>query len=293
MSQYPSSRKLTVGVTGSSGLIGSALAPFLESEGHRIVKLPRPSDKPLPPGLDAIVHLAGEPIASGRWTKDKMERIRRSRVEGTAALCRAMARADQPPKMFVCASAVGYYGDRGDEPLTEESLPGKGFLAEVAEAWENAARLANDHARVVSLRFGMILSPRGGALPQMLKPFKLGFGGRIGDGRQYWSWLTIDDCLRIILLALNAESLSGPVNAVSLQETTCKEFVSTLGRILHRPTIAAMPAWAARLAFGPMADEVLLAGAKVIPKRLLEMGFSFRHGELEQALRAMLRSGAA
>jgi len=279
-----------VGVTGASGLIGSALVPFLTADGRRVIRLARPDrGEPLPPDLDAVVHLAGEPIASGRWNAAKKARIRQSRVEGTHALCQAIGRMVRPPQTLMCASAVGFYGNRGDALLDEDSPPGNGFLADVTQAWEAAAREAAGYGvRVVSLRFGMILSPTGGALARMLPPFAAGLGGRIGNGRQYWSWLSLDDALGAIRHALTTEALTGPVNAVAPESVTGAEFAAVLGRVLRRPAFLAVPALAARAIFGPMADEVLLAGARVMPRRLLETGYRFRHEKLETALRQLL-----
>lgn len=282
--------KMRIGITGSSGLVGSALMPLLIAAGHQVTPLRRAdgSFSPVSP-FDAVVHLAGEPIAPGRWTPAKKHRIRNSRVEGTLALCQALARLDCPPQTLVCASAVGLYGSRGDEPLNEQSGPGNGFLPEVVQAWEQAARPAIERGiRVVFLRFGMILSPRGGALASMLAPFRCGLGGRIGTGRQFWSWLTLDDALGAICHALTTDSLAGPVNVVAPEPVTNAEFTAALGRALGRPALAHIPAWTARLMFGQMADELLLASASVVPRRLLETGYVFQYPELYDALRHLL-----
>jgi hypothetical protein len=239
-------------------------------------------------GLDAVVHLAGENIA-GRWTAAKKARIRSSRVEGTRLLAEALAGLKRPPKTLLCASAIGYYGDRGAELLREESPAGTGFLAEVCREWEAAARPAAEKGlRVVHLRIGVVLSPAGGALARMLMPFKLGLGGRIGSGSQFMSWIASDDLSGVIRHALTTESLRGPVNAVAPQAVTNLEFTQTLGRVLRRPTPFPMPAFAARLAFGEMAEALLLASARVEPTRLVASGYRFRAPELEGALRHLL-----
>lgn len=292
-------------VTGSTGLIGSALVPFLTAGGHRVFRLVRghaagldyirwdPArgvrDVALLEGADGVVHLAGENIAGGRWTAPRKAAIRRSRVEGTRRLCQALARLARPPKVLVCASAIGYYGDRGDQVLTEEASPGNDFLALVCREWEEAAAAATKTGiRVVNLRFGIVLSPAGGALQKMLLPFRLGAGGRIGSGRQYWSWIALDDVVGAVHHALVTEALAGPANAVAPSPVTDAEFTRVLGRVLHRPTIAPLPAFAARLLLGEMADALLLASARVIPRRLQETGYAFRFPDLEAALRHLL-----
>ena len=297
----PPSARITIGLTGSSGLVGSALASRLAADGHRVIRLRRANgsglsfqttkddlDLPSLP-LEAVVHLAGEPIASGRWTSEKKARILTSRVEGTHNLCQALAQSDSPPRILVCASAVGFYGDRGDAFLDERSGPGKGFLPEVVRAWEDSTQPAVESGiRVVCLRFGMILSAAGGALAKMLRPFHWGLGGRIGAGRQYWSWIDLDDALGAICHVLMTDSLSGPVNAVAPEPVTNAEFTAALGRAVGRPAVVPVPAWAARAAFGQMADELLLASARVAPRRLMESGYVFRHGQLDDALRHLL-----
>ncbi len=293
-------------VTGSTGLIGSALVPFLRVGGHEVVRLARaslrveervvvwdPEAGKIEPseleGLDAVVHLAGENIA-GRWTAEKKARIRESRVRGTRFLCETLARLERPPTVLISASAIGYYGDRGDELLREESPPGRGFLADVATQWEAATEPAAQRGlRVVLLRFGIVLSPHGGALAQMLPPVRLGLGGPIGSGRQYWSWIALDDVVRAIQYALLTETLRGPVNVVSPDPVRNREFVRTLGRVLGRPTLLPMPASAVRLLFGQMGEELLLASQRVEPIRLLASGFVFQYPDLEGALRHLLR----
>lgn len=296
---------MNVLVTGSSGLIGSALVSFLLTNGHGVTHLVRVNPRPgraevyWDPaagmldtvgleGMDAVVHLAGENII-GRWSAEKKARIRDSRVKGTRLLCEGLARLVQPPNVLVCASAIGYYGDRGEEVLREESAPGTSFLADVCRQWEAAAApAAQKGIRVVHLRIGLVLSAAGGALAKMLPPFRMGVGGKLGNGRQYVSWITIDDLVGVISHALTTPTLRGPVNAVTPHPVTNLEFTQTLGRVLSRPTVLPMPAFAARLAFGEMADEVLLASARVEPARLLASGYSFRHPQLEASLRRLL-----
>lgn len=296
-------------VSGSTGLVGSSLIPFLTTGGHEVKALVRPGtsrasatpgaatwdpakgsiDESALTGIDAVVHLAGESIAQGRWTAEKKRRIRESRVGSTRLLSETLAKLPQRPSTLVCASAIGFYGDRGDEVLTEESNTGSGFLAEVCREWEAATQPAADAGiRVVNLRFGVILSGGGGALRQMLTPFKLGVGGKIASGRQYMSWVTLDDVVGAIHHALMTDSLRGPVNVVSPQPVTNAEFTKTLGRVLGRPTIFPMPGFAARLALGEMADELLLSSQRVQPGKLRASGYNFRHTELETGLRHVL-----
>ena len=240
-------------------------------------------------GVDGVVHLAGENIAAARWTEAQKQRVRESRVHSTRVLCEGLARLPSPPKVLVSASAIGFYGDRGDEILDEDSPSGDGFLARVAREWEAATEpAAAAGIRVVQLRFGVVLSPKGGALAKMLTPFKMGGGGVIGSGRQYWSWISLDDAAGAIYHALMTDSIHGPVNAVAPDSVTNREFTKTLGRVLSRPSITRVPAFAARIALGEMADELLLSSTRVRPKRLLDSGYEFRHDSLEDALRHML-----
>ena len=299
-------RAWTVAVTGASGLVGSALVTGLTSAGHRVVRVVRgagaasvagqrlarwdPESGALEPsalaGADAVVHLAGESVAGGRWTEAKKRRIRSTRVDVTRRLAEALPRLERPPRLLVSASAVGYYGDRGSEILREDSAPGPGFLAEVCREWEAATDpAARAGIRVVRLRIGMVLSRRGGALGAMLTPFRLGAGGPVGSGVQWVSWIAIDDLVGAILHALATEALAGPVNAVAPEPVTNRELARTLGRVLRRPALLPLPAVAARLLFGQMADELLLASARVEPARLRATGFTFRHARLEDALR--------
>jgi hypothetical protein len=296
---------MRVAITGSSGLIGSALAPSLTGGGHQVFRLVRgvvpgancirwdPSsgvrDLTLLEGMDGVVHLAGENIAGGRWTERRKAEIRRSRVEGTRRLVEAFGRLGRPPKVLVVASAIGFYGDRGGEVLTEESPAGHDFLAQVCREWEAAAAEAGKLGmRVVSPRFGIVLSPDGGALQKMLLPFRMGAGGRVGSGEQYWSWIALEDVVGAIQHALAGDALTGPVNVVAPAPVTNAEFTRVLARVLRRPAIAPLPAIAARLMLGEMADALLLASARVVPKRLQETSYQFRFPELEGALRHLL-----
>lgn len=294
-------------ITGSSGMVGSALIESLSSKGHEIVRLvrSRPSadnevlwnpetgeiDRAALEGLDAAVHLAGENIAEGRWNEEKKRRIRESRVKGTHLLSDALASLDRRPRVLVSASAIGFYGDRGADVLTERSASGEGFLAEVCREWELATRAAAQAGiRVVNYRIGLVLSRTGGALPQMLTPFKFGLGGKVGTGEQYISWVALDDVVGAIEFAIENESLSGPVNLVAPNAVTNLEFTKALGHALSRPTFLSVPAFAARLAFGEMADALLLSSARVVPERLKEAGYKFKHTEIEEALRHVLGS---
>jgi len=296
---------MRVAVSGASGLVGAPLCATLEDEGHDVLRLVR---RPAatrevrwdPPtgsverekleGLDGIVHLAGENVAGGRWTDARKERIRRSRVEGTRSIAEAVAACDRPPRVLINASAIGFYGDRGEEKLEETSPPGCGFLAETCVAWEAATAAAVERAgvRVVRLRIGVVLDGRGGALGRMLLPFRLGLGGRVGGGRQFMSWIERDDLLRAIRHALVDDALEGPVNAVAPRPVRNVEFARTLGRVLGRPTLAPFPAWAVDLLMGEMGRELLLASTRALPARLERAGFEFRHADLESALRSIL-----
>jgi len=287
-------------VTGVSGPIGSALLPYLESQGARATRLVRgpahsPDQiswdplKPISPAavsaFDAVIHLAGETVA-GRWTEAKKKAIHESRVQGTRHLATALTQSESRPPVFICASAVGFYGNRGDEVLTEATPPGEGFLPQVVREWEAASRIAADAGiRTVNLRFGLVLSPKGGALAQMLTPFKLGLGGRIGSGRQWWSWIHVDDIVGALHHALHTDSLSGPVNLVTPNPVRNEEFTQVLASVLRRPAFFFIPVFGARLAFGRMAaDELLLSSERAHPARLWESGYAFRFGELRAAL---------
>jgi uncharacterized protein (TIGR01777 family) len=293
-------------VSGSSGLIGTALRVELAGAGHRVVRLVRGKDPDVADavswdpeggvieaggieGVDAVVHLAGESIAEGRWTAEKRRRIRESRTRGTRLLAETLAGLDRPPGVFVSASASGYYGDRGNELLREESAPGTGFLPDVCREWEAAADPAREAGiRVVHPRFGIVLSKEGGALAQTLPLFRRGLGGPIGSGRQYWSWVHLDDVTGMIVHALTNEEVEGPVNVSSPDAPTNAEYTRTLGRVLGRPAVLPAPAPALRLALGGLADALLLASVRMEPARLKETGYRYRHPELEGAFRHLL-----
>jgi uncharacterized protein (TIGR01777 family) len=291
-------------ISGASGLIGSALVPSLESHGYEVIRLVRRGTRQanelqstmrewdpmhsIPPetvsGYDAIIHLSGENVA-GHWTASKKARVRDSRVVSTTNLSEALAKSHNPPKTFLCASATGYYGSRGDEILSEESSPGTGFLAEVCREWESATEpAARAGIRTVNLRTGLVLSKKGGPLREMLLPFLLGLGGRIGNGRQWWSWIHIEDFAAAVQHILQHESFSGSANMVSPDAVTNAEFTNTLAKALHRPALFAVPAFAAKLAFGELADEALLASARVLPSKLTQSGFTVRFPQLKAAL---------
>jgi uncharacterized protein (TIGR01777 family) len=290
-------------ISGATGLIGSALIPELEAKGHtlrRLTRTPR-SEGDIRwdldagtiegdlSGTEAVIHLAGESIAEGRWTEEKKRRILESRRKGTRLLAETIVTLSEPPPVMVCVSAIGYYGDRGNELLTEESESGDLFLSEVCRKWEAAAEPAREAGiRVVHPRFGIVLSTEGGALGATLPIFKLGGGGKIGSGRQYWSWVSFDDVIGAILHSIENDALSGPVNVVAPDPPTNAEYTKVLGYVLGRPTFFAVPAPAARVALGGMADELLLASARVEPVRLQETGYSFRHPDLEETLRYLL-----
>ena len=291
-------------VSGSSGLIGSALRPALVAAGHEPELLVRgdgdkgipwapPSQGPSPDalaGLDAVVHLAGENIAARRWSAGQKQCLRESRVQATHVLCESLANMKKPPRVLLSASAIGIYGSRGDEELSEESLPGDDFLAQLALEWESATAPAKDAGiRVGHLRFGVVLSSHGGALGKMLLPFKLCLGGRVGSGRQWWSWVTLSDSVRAILHVLENESLSGPVNVVAGTVPNA-DFARALGRVLGRPPLFPLPAFVARLAMGEMADALLLSSARVESKKLRDGGFEFQQANLESAFRELLKN---
>jgi uncharacterized protein (TIGR01777 family) len=301
---------LNILISGSTGLIGSRLCSSLIKDRHRVMRLVRrapsgadeihwdPSsgalDTSVLEGLDAVIHLAGESIAAGRWTPEKKRRIRESRLKGTRLLTQSLSRLLDPPKVLVSVSAIGYYGDRGEEQLDEESSSGAGFLPELCREWETAtAPAAMKGIRTVIPRLGMVLSGAGGALERMLPIFRLGMGARVGSGRQYMSWIAIDDLVGVIHHAIKNESIQGPVNAVSPNPVTNLVFSKVLGRVLSRPVLFALPAFAARLALGQMAEEVLLAGARVSPARLIKSGYHFAFPELEGALRHVLQKPEA
>jgi uncharacterized protein len=297
-------RRKTVNILigGAGGLIGMQLTATLQQQGHSVQRLvrhgadgiawdPAAEAGPAPErleGFDAVVHLGGAPLL-GRWSTARKREIHDSRVDSTRLLAHTLAGLSRKPAVFAVASAIGFYGDGGEERLSEDHGPGKGFLADVCRHWEAAAEPARRAGiRVVHLRFGVVLSPCGGALRAMLTPFRLGLGGVVGSGRQYFSWITLDDAVRAIVFALQNESLTGPVNIVAPAPCTHREFTRTLGRVLRRPTLLPLPAWLARLLLGEAADALLLAGQRVQPQRLESAGFTFEHPGLEAALRAVL-----
>ncbi len=291
-----------IAISGSHGLVGSSLVPLLMRAGYEVRRIVRKGSEPSADDIsfdaiesgrgdevfgdvDAVVHLAGENIASGRWTDEKKKAIRESRVESTKAISQCLARMKQPPKVLVCASATGYYGDRGGETLTEGSPAGSGFLAELCADWERATvPAAGASVRVVNIRLGIVLSPKAGALAKMLPPFRAGAGGPFGDGHQYMSWITIDDVAGAILHSLASDKLSGPVNLVAPSPVTNREFSETLAKVLHRPAFFPVPAFGARLLFGEMADALLLSSARVQPDKLVSSGYAFQYPQLEPAL---------
>lgn len=305
---------MRIAITGSSGLIGSTLVAGLSQAGHaitRVVRKQSPSAANDVPqvlwdpaggqidaagfeGHDAVIHLAGANIADARWTDEFKRHIRESRVQGTAVLSEALAQLARPPRVLLSASAVGYYGSRSpDERVDESSPPGDSFLARVCDEWEQAAAPARRAGiRVVPMRFGTVLAPHGGALAKMLPVFRRGLGGKVGSGRQMMSWIAMDDIVPAVLHVLSRDDFDGPVNFVSPNPVSNAQFTRALGHALGRPTLIGMPALAARLLFGEMADELLLAGAAVVPKRLLDSGYTFRSPDLEPALVRMLRGSS-
>jgi uncharacterized protein (TIGR01777 family) len=299
-------KQMKILVSGSHGMIGQALIKSLTNDGHEVLRLVRRErsfgspevewnpdqgriDAQHLEGLDAVVHLAGENIAEGRWTNGKKQAIRESRVQGTSLLSEALARVSRPPSLFLSASAIGYYGDRGEEQLTEKSAPGKGFLADVCVAWEEATKPAVEKGiRTVYPRFGVVLDPGGGALEKMLTPFRMGIGGRVGNGKQWMSWISLPDVVNGLKFLIEDTSASGPVNFVAPNPVTNAEFTKTLGRVLSRPTILPVPEFGVRLAFGEMADALLLSSQKVDPEVLQDRGFLFEWPTLERALRRVM-----
>ncbi len=293
-------------VAGASGLVGAALVPALRESGHTVTQLvrhtPGPGEAYWSPsegqiaasvfeGVDAVICLSGENIADGRWTDEKKKRILESRKKSAGLISKTIAASTQRPATFICASAVGYYGgDEGDTLHTESSPAGNDFLASVCVDWERATRHAKEKGvRVVNLRFGAILDPKGGMLAKLLTPFKLGLGGVVGSGDQYLSWLTLDEAVRVIQFALGHQSLAGPVNAVTPNPVTNREFTKTLGGVLHRPTVFPVPAAVLRRLFGEMGDVLVLGSTRVAPGALQAAGYSFAHPQLEDALRAVLK----
>jgi uncharacterized protein (TIGR01777 family) len=298
---------LRIAVTGSTGFVGSPLVAMLTSGGHHVLHLTRHRDKAALPdhaffdgltgqldpkaldGVDAVIHLAGANIAAGRWTAERKRQLRNSRVVGTAALAHAIASLDRKPRVFITASGIGIYGDRGDQVVTESSAPGTGFLADLGVAWEHATLPAiQAGVRVVHARIGVVLSPEGGALAKMLTPFKLGVGGPVGSGQQFWSWISRDDLVGALHHALMTESIHGPMNAVSPDAPTNRQFTKALAHVLRRPAFLAAPAPALRLMLGEMADEALLVSTRAQPTVLQNSGYVFRDPDLSAALTLML-----
>lgn len=291
-------------ITGSSGLLGTALSCSFGERGYEIVRLVRrpasPNDISWNPDrgeltlspdhqFDVVVHLAGENIGAGRWTAARKVRILASRVDGTKTLVSALTSLQAKPQVLISASAVGYYGDRGDEIMQEENRPGSGFLSEVCQRWEEETKPAKTHGiRTVNLRIGVVLARDGGALAKMLLPFKLGLGGKFGDGRQYMSWVALDDLVAAVHHVVYDDSISGPVNVVAPHPATNAEFTKALGKVLHRPTVFGVPSFALKLLLGEMAGPLLLESTRVEPSKLLARRFEFKYPELEPALRSVL-----
>lgn len=275
-------------ISGSHGLIGTALVQRLEETGHTIIRLERTINETLEfNNIDAVVHLAGESIADGRWNTEKKQRIEQSRVIGTTKLTEQIAATTSKPAVFICASAIGFYGNRGETILAEDSTKGSGYLPDVCEKWEQSASGAG--IRTVNLRTGIVLDKKGGALQKMLPPFKLGLGGILGSGNQYMSWISLEDMITAIQFIISNQEIEGPVNLTSPNPVTNKDFTKTLGTILRRPSIMPLPAFAARIIFGEMANALLLSSARVQPKKLLNAGYNFQHTELRSALKDILK----
>lgn len=309
---------MRIAITGSTGLVGKALIPALQNAGHRVVRLVRGAasdqqrsandatstedtaqwqpatgaiDMEALGAIDAVIHLAGENIAGGRWTKARKQRIADSRGPTTEKLCRTLAGMERPPGVFISAGGVSIYGDRGDEELHEGSALASepDFLADVAKGWEHGAQpLADSNTRIVNLRMGIVLDPSGGALARMLPPFRLGIGGRLGNGHHFMSWISLTDLVRVMQRVLTDEALRGPVNTISPMPVTNREFTRTLGKVLRRPTFLPVPSFILKLVFGEL-STVLLGSQRARPQRLLEAGFEFEYADLESALRASLK----
>jgi uncharacterized protein (TIGR01777 family) len=294
-------------ISGGTGLIGKELTKQLKNDGHEVVLLSRTTgtgkvewnpeqgkfDASLIKGFDAIVNLAGESIAGdnpiqGRWTSSRKEKILNSRVKATKLLSEAILNSDNPPKVFVSASAIGFYGDRSDEKLTEESSNGKGFLAEVCNAWEKESQITKDKTRLVNARIGIVLSNDGGALASMLPPFKFGVGGILGNGKQYMSWISIEDAARSIIHSITNDDINGIINIVSPNPVTNFDFTKILGNVIKRPTIFPVPTFGIKILFGEMGEELLLSSGRVIPQKLIDTGFKFKFEHLANALKIIL-----
>lgn len=297
---------MKVVVAGGSGFVGSYLIPALKESGHIVVRLVRkptkekdeffwdPDNQILDPkvfeGVDAVINLSGENITNSRWTDAFKKKLEDSRLKSTSLIVETMRKTSKPPKSLINASAIGFYSQKVPTPADENTAAGKDFLARLSEKWEQAAKKAEElQVRVVLIRIGVVLGKDGGALKKMLPPFKLGLGGVVASGKQCMSWIDIDDLVGIFLFALNQPSLSGPVNAVAPNPVTNREFTKTLGKVLSRPTIFPLPAFVAKLAFGEMAEEILINGRKVIPKKLIDKGFPFRYPQLENCLKHLLK----
>ena len=295
-----------VAITGATGLIGSALSTRLRSVGHQVTAISRSAGPdtivwdPLTgrldaadlAGVDAVVHLAGEPIGLGRWTEKVKRRIRASRTLGTDLVARTIAGMDDPPRVLVSSSGTNYYGDGGDRTLTEDSPPGSGFLADVCKDWEGATDpAAAVGIRVVNVRTGPVQSPDGGALEVQLPIFRLGLGGKLGSGKQFMSWISLDDIVGILHYALETDTLKGPVNATAPHPVTQAEHAQTLADVLGRPAFLPVPAFGPKLLFGDMAEEMILLSQRVLPERVMAAGYTFRHPTLVEALRAVLGRG--
>ena len=297
----------TILITGATGMVGTELAQAYEADGHKVLRAVRhpvkdpatevfwdPTtgeiEKEKLEGLDAVIHLAGANIAGKRWSAAYKQVLLESRTKGTTLISNTLAELNQKPKVLACASAIGYYGDRGHETLTEEAAPGEGFLPDVCMQWEQACQPAREAGiRVANMRIGVVLSTKGGALATMLTPFKLGAGGILGNGKQFFSWIALDDLVEAIRFVVSNDSFTGPVNLVSPQAVTNREFTKSLGKAISRPTLFPMPAFAARLAFGEMADALLLASAHVVPEKLAQAGFPYRFPQLQAALQHVLQ----
>lgn len=294
-------------ITGSTGLIGSALVKPLEQSGYSVKKLVRSAADPklnkfnwdpetgnIDPTVltnaQALIHLAGENIAEGRWTQERKQKLRDSRIKVTQNLCNTLLKSNAPLKVAIMASAIGYYGNRGSEILTEESSPGTGFLADLTKEWEEANKIISDNGiRLINLRIGIVLSPNGGALSKMMLPFQLGLGGQLGDGKHYMSWVALDDVVNIILFLLKNPEISGNINVTAPTPVTNAEFTKAFAKVLYRPSFFTVPAFAARIAFGELADEALFSSCKAIPARLQASGYKFLYPNLLPALEHLLK----
>ncbi|CAN5715410.1 hypothetical protein BH24ACI1_BH24ACI1_17410 [soil metagenome] len=294
-------------ISGASGLVGKHLIPTLKAKGHEVHRLvrktPNSSDeiqwdaeKGLSEaeqakleGFDAVVHLAGDNVASENWSDEKKRKIKESRVVGTRVLVDALKSLQNPPKHFISASAIGFYGNREAEVLTEDSAKGEGFLPDVCGAWEDESKKAERFARVVCMRIGVVLAKDGGALEKMLTPFKFGVGGTVGSGKQWMSWIALDDLIKAVHFFLKNENLTGAFHLTAPNPVTNEEFTKTLGTVLNRPTILPIPEFAIKTLFGEMGETLLLQGARVLPKRLQDAGFEFEFNNLEDAMKSVLK----